>query len=146
MTSRAIPTASHNSNKENTGSPSVSTSTGTVSKPTFAPPSFYSAASFLDPTAGASRTNNLNNKKSPISYSLLDGQKIRPYVLILPLAQSVELYLTSFFVQNRYGEGLDRNPFIDSQDILSKASEFGLKIWRLDSTSSRFHGARPMRH
>lgn len=35
----------------------------------------------------------------------------------------------------RRHEGLEKNPFIDSQDILSKASEFGLKIWRLESAS-----------
>lgn len=34
----------------------------------------------------------------------------------------------------RHVEMLDKNPFIDAQDILSKASEFGLKIWKLDST------------
>lgn len=36
---------------------------------------------------------------------------------------------------DRYTDMLEKNPFIDAQDILSKASEFGLKIWRLDSES-----------
>lgn len=42
---------------------------------------------------------------------------------------------------DRFAEGLDKNPFIDSQDILSKAVDFKLKIWHLESRSI----ARPRR-
>ncbi|GAA5890520.1 hypothetical protein JCM8208_004900 [Rhodotorula glutinis] len=44
--------------------------------------------------------------RSPKMYELPNGQKLRPLV----------------------GD-FDKNPFIDSQDILSKALDFGLKIW-----------------
>lgn len=74
VTSRAIPTATHNSNnnKENILSPSV----GSASiKPSLAAPSFYGGASFLESAAGPSRSKKVHNRKSPISYTLHDNQK-----------------------------------------------------------------------
>lgn len=44
--------------------------------------------------------------------------------------------LSNALLLPRFGEGAEKNPFIDSQDILSKAVDFGLKIWTLDSQSS----------
>ncbi|GAA5929197.1 protein serine/threonine kinase activating protein DBF4 [Sporobolomyces koalae] len=61
--------------------------------------------------AGAQLDSTSKTKKarSPRSYALLSGQNLRPHA----------------------GD-LDKNPFIDSQDILSKAVDFKLKIWHLD--------------
>ncbi|GAA5926324.1 hypothetical protein JCM10213_007433 [Rhodosporidiobolus nylandii] len=59
-----------------------------------------------DSAAGKTKKQSL---RSPKMYSLMNGQKLRTMT----------------------GD-LDKNPFIDSQDILSKALDFGLKIWQCD--------------
>ncbi|ORY87489.1 Dfp1/Him1, central region-domain-containing protein [Leucosporidium creatinivorum] len=102
VTSRQIPSAA--SGKENQHSPSVSASASASS----ASAATAGAGGMLDSAAGPSRTKK-QSTRSPTTYSLLNGQKLRPF-----------------------GEGLDKNPFIDSQDILSKAVEFKLKIWHLE--------------
>ncbi|KAL8280720.1 hypothetical protein RQP46_006724 [Phenoliferia psychrophenolica] len=83
------------------------------------------ASASISSAAGPSRTKRPTNRKSPIGYLSLDGQQLR-----------------------QYGEGFEKNPFIDHQDILSKASEFGLKIWRLDKIQnmlSRIHSNSPVK-
>ncbi|GAA5836727.1 hypothetical protein JCM11251_002709 [Rhodosporidiobolus azoricus] len=61
----------------------------------------------VDSAAGKTKKQNV---RSPKLYSLMNGQKLRPSMT---------------------GD-IDKNPFIDSQDILSKALDFGLKIWQCD--------------
>ncbi|GAA5975329.1 hypothetical protein JCM11641_005939 [Rhodosporidiobolus odoratus] len=61
-------------------------------------------AGFQDP--GKAKKQSV---RSPKMYSLMSGQKLRTMT----------------------GD-LDKNPFIDSQDILSKALDFGLKIWQCE--------------
>ncbi|GAA5901364.1 hypothetical protein JCM6882_007757 [Rhodosporidiobolus microsporus] len=61
----------------------------------------------VDSAAGKTKKQSV---RSPKMYSLANGQKLRPGMT---------------------GD-LDKNPFIDSQDILSKALDFGLKIWQCD--------------
>ncbi|GAA6009292.1 hypothetical protein JCM10207_004338 [Rhodosporidiobolus poonsookiae] len=71
----------------------------------------------LSPTAreirgsmdSASGKTKKQTARSPTMYSLAGGQKLRTGMA-----------------------GDDKNPFIDSQDILSKALDFGLKIWPCD--------------
>ncbi|GAA5879599.1 hypothetical protein JCM16303_003268 [Sporobolomyces ruberrimus] len=88
VTSRSIPTQS---NKENVDSPAFSTSKN---------------GGQYDSATGKTKKHTV---RSPKSYSLLNGQKLRPHA----------------------GD-LEKNPFIDSQDILSKAVEINLKIWHLE--------------
>ncbi|GAA6005524.1 hypothetical protein JCM11491_003672 [Sporobolomyces phaffii] len=88
VTSRALPSQA---NKENVDSPAFSTS---------------KTGSQVDSAAGKTKKLTV---RSPKSYSLLTGQKLRPNA----------------------GD-LDKNPFFDPQDILSKAMDFKLKIWHLE--------------
>ncbi|BGP49016.1 Cdc7p-Dbf4p kinase complex regulatory subunit [Rhodotorula kratochvilovae] len=66
-------------------------------------PTTSKTSGMVDSTAGKARKQSA---RSPKIYELPNGQKLRPLA----------------------GD-LDKNPFIDSQDILSKALDFGLKIW-----------------
>ncbi|GAA5910676.1 hypothetical protein JCM5296_001689 [Sporobolomyces johnsonii] len=86
VTSRSLPS---NSNKENVDSPAVPKN-----------------GAMLDSAAGKTKKLSI---RSPKSYSLPNGQKLRPH-----------------------SSDLEKNPFIDSQDILSKAMDFKLKIWHLE--------------
>ncbi|GAA5948739.1 hypothetical protein JCM3765_004990 [Sporobolomyces pararoseus] len=89
VTSRSVPSQS---NKENVDSPAVSSS---------------KSATPVESAVGKTKRQNVRSPNK--SYSLLNGQKLRPQA----------------------GD-LDKNPFFDPQDILSKATDFKLKIWSLD--------------
>ncbi|GAA6063080.1 hypothetical protein JCM10212_003138 [Sporobolomyces blumeae] len=105
VTSRAVPAQS---NKENVDSPAVSTS---------------KMGGQVESAVGKAKKHS---GRSPKSYSLPNGQKLRPHA----------------------GD-LDKNPFIDSQDILSKAVDFKLKIWHLDKLQlilSRINSHSPNKH
>ncbi|GAA5867033.1 hypothetical protein JCM8547_008416 [Rhodosporidiobolus lusitaniae] len=69
-------------------------------------PGLKDARGMADSAAGKTRKQST---RSPKMHSLMNGQKLRPVT----------------------GD-IEKNPFIDSQDILSKALDFGLKIWRAD--------------
>ncbi|SCV69804.1 BQ2448_1198 [Microbotryum intermedium] len=104
VTSRPVPSTN---NKEN--SPSVTAASKSASAAAHAN-NLASASMQYDSTAGPSRAKKMTaSTKSPTTYALPNGQRLRPF-----------------------GEGLDKNPFIDSQDILCKAVDFKLKIWHLD--------------
>ncbi|GAA5968426.1 hypothetical protein JCM8115_006382 [Rhodotorula mucilaginosa] len=50
-----------------------------------------------------------------------------------PTARSPKIYELPNGHRMRHSDGaVDQNPFIDSQDILTKAADFGLKIWACD--------------
>ncbi|SCZ89613.1 BZ3500_MvSof-1268-A1-R1_Chr9g10485 [Microbotryum saponariae] len=105
VTSRPVPSTN---NKEN--SPSVTAASKSASAAAHATNNPGPVSMQHDSTAGPLRTKKLAaSNKSPTTYALPNGQKLRPF-----------------------GEGLDKNPFIDSQDILCKAVDFKLKIWHLD--------------
>ncbi|KAK4699237.1 regulatory subunit for Cdc7p protein kinase, partial [Phenoliferia sp. Uapishka_3] len=103
---------------------------GTANKENLGSPGTASRQSFAATLAasasiGPSRTKRPSSRQSPVGYVGLDGKQLRPY-----------------------GDGREKNPFIDHQDILSKASEFGLKIWRLDKIQnmlSRIHSNSPVK-
>ncbi|GAA6058220.1 hypothetical protein JCM3770_005021 [Rhodotorula araucariae] len=67
-------------------------------------PTTSTTGGIVDSAAGKAKKQS--TARSPKIYELPNGQKLRPLA----------------------GD-LDKNPFIDSQDILSKALDFGLKIW-----------------
>ncbi|KAM0748559.1 hypothetical protein T439DRAFT_67385 [Meredithblackwellia eburnea MCA 4105] len=128
VTTRPIPstttttTTTNNNNKENLDSPhpaprhgSGSTTTTTLSPFTASLLAAGAGALPLNYSPGLARNGHAQRgtsttaRNSPRRYLSLDGQQLR-----------------------QYGENFDRNPFIDHPDVLSKAQDFGIKIWRLD--------------
>ncbi|GAA5984252.1 hypothetical protein JCM5350_002880 [Sporobolomyces pararoseus] len=75
-------------------------------------PAVSSSKSATPVESAAGKTKKQNVRSPNKTYSLLNGQKLR----------------------TQAGD-LDKNPFFDPQDILSKATDFKLKIWSLDKLS-----------
>ncbi|KAI5475140.1 regulatory subunit for Cdc7p protein kinase [Pseudohyphozyma bogoriensis] len=84
-------------------------------------------------TSRAAPTSNNNNKENVLSPSIVLGSAKGKKVPSLPQPQpkkSPRSYVA--MTGERLRQHDENNPFFDSQDILSKAADMGLKVWRLD--------------